>query len=99
MDPHSGQLIPPNLNPDFDLAARNARGFEVEGSAVRREAFYTRGFGNASEKAVKLVARIKPYVPDDEDPRMFDPYRVFAVALAAARPHEMLDIKISRQSV
>ena len=95
----TGRLVPPNINPDYDLEAHSARGFEAEGGADRREAFYARGYGNASEKAVKLVARIKTYVPDDEDPRMFDAYRVFAIALAAARPHEMLDIKISRQSV
>ena len=94
-----GRLIPPNLNPEFDVELNNPDGFEPQGGSDRREAFYARGFGNPSEKQTKLVPRVKPYVPDDDNPRIFDAYRVFAVALAAARPHEMLDIKISRQSV
>jgi hypothetical protein len=47
----------------------------------------------------KNVARIKPYMRDDEQPRIYDWFRVFAVAINSARPHEMLDIKISRQSM
>jgi hypothetical protein len=47
----------------------------------------------------KNVARIKPYVRDDDQPRVYDWFRVFAVAINSARPHEMLDIKISRQSM
>lgn len=95
----AGVLIPPNLNPEYDIQLNDAGGFEPEGGSAARESFYSRGFGDAPGKTVKLVARVKPYVPDDEDPRIFDSYRVFAIALAAARPHEMLDIKISRQSV
>jgi hypothetical protein len=47
----------------------------------------------------KNVARIKPYVRDDDQPRIYDWFRVFGVAINSARPHEMLDIKISRQSM
>lgn len=47
----------------------------------------------------KNVARIKPYMPDDEQPRMYDWIRVFAVAISSARPNEMVDIKISKQSL
>ncbi len=47
----------------------------------------------------KNVARIKPYMRDDDHPRIYDWFRVFAVAINSARPHEMLDIKISRQSM
>ena len=45
------------------------------------------------------VARIKPYMRDDEQPRIYDWHRVFAVAISSARPHEAVDIKISRQSM
>jgi hypothetical protein len=54
--------------------------------------------GGASAKA-KHVARIKPYMRDDAQPRLYDWMRVFAVAIASARPHEMVDIKIARQSM
>jgi hypothetical protein len=47
----------------------------------------------------KNVARIKPYMPDDEQPRLYDWVRVFAVAISSARPNEMVDIKISKQSL
>lgn len=47
----------------------------------------------------KNVARIKPYMRDDDQPRIYDWFRVFAVAINSARPNEMLDIKISRQSM
>ena len=46
----------------------------------------------------KLVAKIKPYFPDEENPRINDWFRVFGIAIASARPNEMCDIKISRQS-
>lgn len=47
----------------------------------------------------KHVARIKPYIRDDEQPRIYDWHRVFATAISSARPHELVDIKISRQSM
>ena len=47
----------------------------------------------------KNVARIKPYMLDDEQPRLYDWMRVFAVAISSARPNELVDIKISRQSL
>ena len=45
------------------------------------------------------MAKIKPYFRDDENPRLMDWYRVFGVAIASARPNEMCDIKIARQSM
>lgn len=51
-----------------------------------------------SDKA-NNVARIKPYMLDDEQPRLYDWTRVFAVAISSARPRELVDIKISRQSL
>ena len=47
----------------------------------------------------KHVARIKPYVRDDSQPRLYDWVRVFAVAITSAKPNEMVNIKISRQSM
>ena len=47
----------------------------------------------------KHVARIKPYIRDDDQPRLYDWMRVFAVAISSARPHELVDIKIGRQSL
>lgn len=45
------------------------------------------------------VARIKPYIRDDEQPRLYDWMRVFATAISSARPNEMVDIKIGKQSM
>jgi hypothetical protein len=51
-----------------------------------------------SDKA-KSVARIKTYMPDTKCPRMYDKVRVFGRAIGTARPREMLDIQICRQSM
>jgi hypothetical protein len=45
------------------------------------------------------VAKIKPFFKDDENPRMYDWLRVFGIAISSARPNEMCDIKIQRQSM
>ena len=47
----------------------------------------------------KIVPLIKPFKRDDYDPRIYDWYRVFAVALCSARPREAVDIRISRQAL
>jgi hypothetical protein len=47
----------------------------------------------------KHVARIKPYMRDDAQPRLYDWQRVFGIAISSARPNEMVDIKICRQSM
>ena len=91
-----GTKTPPNVRPEYEAGGPNS--FRLDGSATAREKFHTRGYGNISEKQSKLVARVKPFFRDDESPRMYDSYRVFAIAIAASRPHEMLDIKISKQS-
>jgi hypothetical protein len=93
--------VPPNIAPQVTIGqgGMSVRGVELDSSATTREQFHSRAFGNVSDSKTKLVARVKPYFRDDDNPRIFDAYRVFAVAIAAARPHEMLDIKISKQSV
>jgi len=47
----------------------------------------------------KHVARIKPYLRDELQPLIYDWHRVFAIAISSARPNEMVDIKICRQSM
>jgi hypothetical protein len=96
LDAHNAKL-PPNVMPEYEDGGVDA--VYLDGSATAREKFHTRGYGNISEKQGKLVARVKPFFRDDENPRIYDSYRVFGIAIAAARPHEMLDIKISKQSV
>ena len=90
------QYIPPNVMPEFE--GGGAGSMHLDKLASQREAFHSRAYGNVSDKQTKLVARVKPFFRDDENPRIYDHYRVFAIAIAAARPHEMLDIKISKQS-
>jgi hypothetical protein len=63
-----------------------------------REEFHTLQFGQTKDKQ-KYVPRIKAYVEDPEQPRLYDYMRVFAVAISSARPHEMFDIMIARQAL
>lgn len=63
-----------------------------------RQAHYELSYGQKADKQ-KIVAKIKPYFRDDDNPRLMDWFRVFGVAIASARPNEMCDIKISRQSM
>jgi hypothetical protein len=51
-----------------------------------------------SDKA-KHVARIKSYLRDEAQPRLYDWQRVFGIAISSARANEMVDIKICRQSM
>lgn len=93
--------LPTNLDPSKtiggdSLGKRDA--WDVPRDARLRQAHYELSYGQKPDKQ-KLVGKIKPYVPDEEDPRINDWYRVFAVAISSARPNEMCDIKISRQSV
>jgi len=89
-----------NVDPSYVLAGRGAgqAAWELPSDARIRQANYDLQYGQKSEKQ-KIVARIKPYFRDDLDPRMYDWIRVFGVAISSARPSEMCDIKISRQSM
>ncbi len=95
------KALPPNVHPEIEVSggALGPTRFHPDGSVVEREKYHSRAFGNASDNKTKLVARVKPFFRDDDNPRIYDAYRVFGIAIAAARPHEMLDIKISKQSV
>jgi hypothetical protein len=68
------------------------------GDELMRKAHHDREYGQ-SKGNEKLVPRIKPYHRDDENPRLYDWYRVFAVAISSARPNEAVDIRISRQAL
>jgi hypothetical protein len=73
-------------------------------AADKRRNFHDRQYGvkpqsvTPSEKA-KSVARIKTYVKDDLCPRLYDTVRIFGRAIGTARPNELLDIQICRQSM
>lgn len=76
----------PNMNVQRDKAT------------ILRDEFFVRQYGQKRDVA-KVVPMVKPYKRDDEYPRIYDWYRVFAVALSTARPRELLDIRISRQAL
>lgn len=72
--------------------------WDLRKDAQDRQSYYELSYGQ--RKGVeKLVAKVKPYFPDEENPRLNDWYRVFGYAIASARPNEMCDICISRQSL
>ena len=84
--------------------ANNNRPSAAENLANSRKNYGDRQYGikpqslEPSDKA-KSVARVKTFVKDTRCPRMYDKMRVFGRAIAAARPHELLDIQICRQSM
>jgi len=98
--------IPCNVDPTltFDgvgTGKRDAEGRQVwklPEDARLRQAHYNLSYGQ-KPGIQKFVAKIKPYFRDDANPRMYDWVRVFGVALSCARPNEMCDIRISRQSI
>jgi len=63
-----------------------------------RKANFELSYGQRPDRQ-KVVAKIKPFFKDDENPRMYDWLRVFGIAISSARPNEMCDIKIQRQSM
>jgi len=92
---------PGNVDPSVERSQNRKRTWKGMDDSEIRRATYELSYGQAREKKTraKLVAKIKPYCPDDENPRLFDWYRVFGIAISSARPNEMVDIKISRQSM
>lgn len=89
--------VPCNVDPSY-VDARGVTKWDVPTDARTRQTYYNLQY-SAKPGNTKLVALIKPYFRDDVNPRLYDWLRVFAVALSSARPHEQLDIKISKQSV
>ena len=99
--------VPGNVDPSISdrhmTRKRNAAGqpvssWQVPVDASIRQAHYNLSYGQRADR-MKIVAKIKPYFRDDKNPRLMDWYRVFGIAIASARPNEMCDIKISRQSM
>jgi hypothetical protein len=72
--------------------------WDLPQDAKVRQANYSLTYG-AKPAGEKLVAYIKPYFQDDDHPRLMDWTRVFGRAICSARPHEMVDVHIARQSV
>ena len=71
---------------------------------TKRQLFNDRQYGVKPGSCVpssksKAVARIKTYMHDPLCPRLYDRMRVLGRAIATARPGELLDIQISRQSM
>jgi hypothetical protein len=84
------QVDPGAANPHLDLV--------MDKETCLRKSYFERQYGQ--RKGVeKVVPLIKPYKRDDEEPRVYDWYRVFAVALSSARPREHVDIRIARQAL
>ena len=97
--------VDPSCVPGKPTRKRNAAGqlidpsWETPDDAQLRQAHYNLSYGQKRKDRQKIVAKIKPFFRDDKDPRLMDWYRVFGIAIASARPNEMCDIKISRQSM
>ena len=89
-DAQPGVVLP------MDPAGPTRPGLDT-GAAGRRE-FQVRQYGN-KKGTEKMVARIKPYVQDEDDPRIYDWMRVIGIAISSARPYDQLDIKLQRQSM
>lgn len=88
---------PGNASPFFDIAQDVESSFSLAPTSEKRKNYHEKVFGQKPRNP-KVVPRIKPFMRDDQNPRMYDHIRVFAVAVTSARPHEMVDIKIARQS-
>lgn len=94
-----GKMLPVNLSPqDDNMMEAQDTNWHLEKDASARESYHKKIYGQP-KNTDKVVPLIKPYWHDDVYPRMFDKLRVFAVAISCARPHEMCDIKICRQSL
>lgn len=87
MDPAESQSCEPGAPPHrTDLATRQRKSFEERQYGQRKG-------------AEKMVPLIKPFKKDDDHPRLYDWYRVFADAISSAGPREKVDIRISRQAL
>ena len=99
------ELLPvtnePNLtvNPDtIPYDVHMPVNWSLDKDSLQRQKFFDQQYGDRKGRE-KIVALIKPYKRDDDAPRIYDWYRVFAVALCSARPREKVDIRISRQAL
>jgi hypothetical protein len=86
-----------NVNPAHTTTVLGKRERPGDKDSGLRQAYHELSYGQKPDKH-KLVAKVKPYFRDDDNPRLYDWVRVFGVAISSARPNDMVDIKISRQS-
>lgn len=95
---NGGEVV---LNEDparADLTATSGVDWSLDKDSQQRKMFFDQQYGDRKGRE-KVVAQIKPYKRDDDEPRIYDWYRVFAVALCSARPREKVDIRIGRQAL
>jgi hypothetical protein len=97
-------IVHEGINPEHDMLQVGLQAPDQAQPGHPRRIFNDLQYGatnnskTPSDKA-KHVARIKPYLRDDAQPRLYDWTRVFGIAISSARPNEMVDIKICRQSM
>ena len=72
--------------------------WELDKDSKLRKTHFDKQYGDRKGRE-KVVPLIKPYKRDDEEPRIYDWYRVFAVAICSGRPRERIDIRIARQAL
>jgi hypothetical protein len=92
----------PELQADPSLISQDAGGsvdWSLDKDSQQRRQFFEQQYGERRPNEKKIVPLIKPYKRDDNEPRIYDWYRVFAVALCSARPREKVDIRIARQAL
>lgn len=88
-----------NFDPsNIDDSGKRNVDWSLDKDSLQRKQFFDQQYGDRKGRE-KVVAQIKPYKRDDENPRIYDWYRVFAVALCSARPREKVDIRICRQAL
>ena len=83
---------------DYKPTGRLDGGFKPDKEALPHADKRRRFHDRQQVMGKKPIARVKPFVFDRNGSHP-DCRRVFAVALSSARPYEMVDIKISRQSL
>jgi hypothetical protein len=93
-----GGIPPNNLQMDPALSEGQGHSFSQGADVRQRKAFEERQYGQR-QGSEKIVPLIKPFKRDDEQPRLYDWYRVFADAISSAGPREKVDIRISRQAL
>ena len=98
-----GARLPRTVDDDGALVLRNPfahGGFRppTKGGEAERERMQNLQYGQKGGMT-KYIPRVKPFVDDHDSPRLYDHFRVFAVAISSARPHEIFDIMIGRQAI
>ena len=93
--------LPPGTlknNLQVDPGTHDGNQIKTETNIRKRKEFEERQHGQP-RGTDKVVPLIKPFKRDDDNPRLYDWYRVFAEAISSAGPREKVDIRISRQAI